>query len=269
MNQNLKLPLSVAIITFNEESNIARCIESVKEIADEILVLDSFSTDKTKEICERYPSVRFAQHAFDGHIEQKNRALSLCLYDHVLSLDADEALDEKLRAEILRLKESWPNEAPEIKGFMFYRLNHYVDQWVYHCGWYPDRKLRLLDRRCGKWTGKNPHDIIALKDAQYKVIPGNILHYSYDSIADHITQTNKFTTIAAKAAYQSGVRSSTFKIITRPLLKFFKDYFLKRGFLDGSYGFVICFINALSALLKYSKLKDLQEGKDITLKQNR
>ena len=147
---------------------------------------------------------------------------------------------------------------------MFNRVTRYIDQWIYHCDWYPDTKLRLWNKNKGKWGGVNPHDIVEMNPtATIRKIKGDLRHYSYNSISEHVIQTDKFTTIAAHAAFKNGVRSSFFKIVTRPLLKFLKDYFLRLGFLDGKYGFVICYINSLSALLKYSKIKDLQDGKNL------
>jgi glycosyltransferase involved in cell wall biosynthesis len=250
--------LTVAIITYNEEKNIGRCISSVVDIADEILVVDSFSIDKTESIClER--GVRFVQNKFIGHIEQKNFALELATHDYVLSLDADEALSLELLTEIKKVKENFL-----LDGYKFNRLTNYAGHWVRYCGWYPDTKLRLINKNKAKWTGTNPHDILKMNDNLVSgFLQGDLCHYSYSSIAEHITQTNKFTSIAAESAYQAGVQSSMFKIVTRPLLKFLRDYFYKRGFLDGRYGFIICFINSLSAMLKYSKLFELQIGKKI------
>lgn len=252
------IKLTVAIITFNEEKNIARCLDSVLEIADEILVVDSFSTDKTESICEQY-KVRFIKNHFQGHIEQKNFALRLATFDYVLSLDADEVLSPQLLSEIKKVKENF-----KCDGYQFNRLTNYNGFWVHHCGWYPDTKLRLVKKEKAQWQGTNPHDILEMKNNEcVESLKGDLLHYSYDSIASHINQTDKFTTIAARAAFNQGKRSSLFKILTRPLLKFSRDYFFKLGFLDGRYGFVICSINALSAMLKYSKLYDLQVGKKI------
>ena len=168
--------LSVVIITFNEEKNIARCVMSVSKIADEVVVLDSFSTDKTKEICESL-SVRFYEHAFDGHIQQKNRAITYASYPHILSLDADEALDETLLQSILSIKNNWIKD-----GYYMNRLTNYCGHWVKHCGWYPDTKLRLWDSRKGAWTGINPHDKYELAegDKNTQHIKGDILHYSLD-----------------------------------------------------------------------------------------
>lgn len=252
------IKISAAIICYNEEAKISKCLDSLVGLADEIIVVDSFSTDKTKEICMAY-DLKFLEHEFVGHIEQKNYALSLCEGDYILSLDADEALSPQLKNNLLKMKANLNASA-----YHFNRLTSYGDFWVRHCGWYPDRKLRLIRKNAGSWQGLNPHDILELDDHSSPIlVEGDLLHYSYDSITDHIDQTNRFTTIAAKAAYACGTRSSLFKIVSRPILKFFKDYALKRGFLDGRYGLIICTINSLSAFLKYSKIKELQEGRDI------
>jgi glycosyltransferase involved in cell wall biosynthesis len=252
------IKLSVAIITFNEEKRIARCLESVLALADEIIVIDSYSTDKTEEICRKYP-VTFIKNVFAGHVEQKNFALTKASFDYVLSLDADEVLSNELQQEITKIKQN-----PLAKAYSFNRLTNYNGHWVRFCGWYPDEKVRVINKNFARWGGVNPHDIIIL-DAGIvsKKINGDLLHYSYDSISSHIEQTNKFTTIAANAAFLKGIRSSWFKIISRPILKFLRDYFYKLGFRDGKYGLIICVINGLSAFLKYSKIKELQEGQKI------
>ena len=253
------IKLTVTIITYNEEKNIGRCISSVQSIADEILVVDSFSTDKTEAICNEL-KVRFIKNVFVGHIEQKNFAIDLSTHEYVLSLDADEALSPLLLEEIKKVKEDFSND-----GYHFNRLTNYNGHWVRHCGWYPDTKLRLVKKSAALWRGTNPHDILEMNSAKAQIgfLKGDLLHYSYESIASHVNQTDKFTTIAAKAAFQAGKKSSLFKIVSRPLLKFSRDYFFKLGFLDGRYGFIICSINALSAMLKYSKLYDLQLAKKI------
>lgn len=246
--------LSAVIITYNEEKNIARCLDSLQGVADEIIVIDSFSTDQTESLCASY-GVQFIKHPFAGHIEQKNIALDHAKGEYILSLDADEALSPELREQILKLKKQGLENA---LGYCFNRLTRYTDHWVRHSGWYPDTKLRLIKKGAARWQGTNPHDILTLHQGKPTWLPGDLLHYSYSSISDHVRQTNKFTTIAAKASFAKGQRSSLFKILTRPPLKFLRDYFWKLGFLDGRIGFIICWINALSALLKYAKLYDLQ-----------
>lgn len=245
-------PISVVVITFNEEKNIGRCLDSVQEIADDIVVLDSFSRDKTQAICEQY-GARFLQHKFDGHIEQKNRAITHAKYPHVLSLDADEALDDRLRAEIQKVKQTF-----EADGYYFNRLTNYCGKWIRHSGWYPDRKLRLWDSRKGKWAGENPHDRYEMEaGSDIRYLKGDLLHYSFYSIAQHMDTINKFSSIAAQMRFRKGQRFSYFRLWISPLWKFFKAYFLKGGFRDGFYGYVICKNSAHSTFLKQVKLYQL------------
>lgn len=250
------IKLSVVIITLNEEKNIERCLASVKNVADEILVVDSLSTDKTKEICQKF-NVRFVEQKFLGYVEQKNFALQLASYDYVLSLDADEALSSELALEINKIKSAFSG-----CGYSFNRLTQYNGHWVRHCGWYPDTKLRMVEKKKARWVGNNPHDALEV-DGEMGHLSGDLLHYSYDSISSHVLQTNKFTSIEAQALYQKGKRATISKLVTRPFYQFFKDYFLKLGILDGRYGFVICFINAMYVLLKYAKMIDLENSKKI------
>ena len=253
----MEIKLSVVIITFNEERNIARCLSSVRNVADEIVVLDSFSTDRTPEICASH-GVRFYQHAFDGHIEQKNRALTFASFPYVLSLDADEALDEVLTQAVLSAKNNWQADAYTIN-----RLTNYCGKWIYHCGWYPDRKLRLWDIRKGKWGGTNPHDkvILANPDAKILHLAGNILHYSYYTLNDHYRQVEYFTTILSKAQFAEGKRANLLTLYASPVVKFLRDYFLKLGILDGKAGFTISRISAQATYLKYKKIRLLQSEK--------
>ncbi|MEP7263735.1 MAG: glycosyltransferase family 2 protein [Bacteroidota bacterium] len=247
--------LSVAIISFNEELNIARCIESVLPVADEIILVDSFSCDKTLEISSRYP-VKIIQHTFDGYIEQKNYALSCCTHEYILSLDADEALSEELTASILEIKAN-----AECDGYIMSRLTNYCGKWIHHCGWYPDKKLRIFNRK-GKWGGTNPHDKLVLPEgSNVCTLKGDLLHFSYYTMNDHMDQIKKFTEIGANEAWKSGVRSSIFKILYKPVVKFLRDYFLKLGMLDGFFGFVICINSSFATYLKYTRLYILQQEK--------
>lgn len=248
-------PISVVIITFNEERNISRCIDSVKSIADDIVVVDSFSNDDTEKIC-REKSVRFIQNNFEGHIEQKNFAVTQAKFPHILSLDADEELSDELKSAILEIKNNW-----KLDGYYMNRLTNYCGKWIYHCGWYPDKKLRLWDSRKGKWKGTNPHDRYEmLAHSITGLLKGDLLHYSYYSIKDHIQQVNYFTDISAMALYEEGKKGNFIKILFSPIIKFLRDYFLKLGFLDGYYGLVICMISAHATFLKFVKLKTLAAG---------
>ena len=245
--------ISAVIITFNEEKNIARCLESLQGVADEIVVVDSFSKDRTEEICRSY-HVKFVEHAFDGHIEQKNWAITQASYPHILSLDADEALDETLKKSILAVKENWTHD-----GYSMNRLTNYCGKWIHHCGWYPDRKLRLWDSRKGEWGGDNPHDKYELFDKNAKTlqIDGDILHYSYYTLEDHYKQVNYFTDILSKAQYNKGKKAPLIVLVFSPVVKFLRDYFFKLGFLDGKAGFTICRISAYATFVKYRKLRKL------------
>lgn len=244
-------PLSVVIITFNEEHNIARCLASVRDVADDILVLDSFSTDRTEAIA-RVHGARFVQHRFDGHIEQKNRAITHAEHPFILSLDADEALDDRLKEGVRQAKNG------DADGYTMNRLTNYCGDWIRHGGWYPDVKLRLWDSRKGTWTGTNPHDRYELEPgAHIEHLPGDILHYSYNNIADHLKQVDYFTTIAAKALAQRGKRAGFVKLYLSPIAKFIGDYFFRLGFLDGRAGFTIARISASATRLKYTKLRAL------------
>lgn len=247
--------ISVVIITFNEARNIARCLDSVRDIADDIVVVDSFSTDQTKEIC-KLKGVRFIEHAFAGHIEQKNWAISQAKYPFVLSLDADEALDATLRESIREAKKN-----PLFDGYYINRLTNYCGKWIKHCGWYPDKKLRLWNSNKGKWDGTNPHDRFVMdKTAKTGFLKGDILHYSYYTLNDHLKQINYFSDINALEAFKKGKKAGILKIIFSPIIKFKRDYFLKLGFLDGYHGFIISAVSAFASFMKYAKLRELHKN---------
>jgi len=254
MSKSVKI--SAVIITFNEEQNIGRCLDSLDKLADEIVVVDSYSTDKTQEICIN-KGARFIQNPFNGHIEQKNYAVSQAYYDYILSLDADEVLSEELRKSISHAKNNWNYD-----GYSFNRLTSYCGEWIRYCGWYPDKKLRLWDRRKGSWGGVNPHDHVVMKsNSSTSHLSGDLLHYSYYTIRQHVSQINRFSDIAAQAAYDKGRKSHfVLDILLNPLLTFFKKYFLKLAILDGCYGFVISINSAFGKFLKYIKLRELNRN---------
>ena len=247
-------PLSVVIITFNEERNIERCVSAVKDWADEILVVDSFSTDATKSICKKY-NVNFVEHIFEGHIEQKNYALSLAKNDWVLSLDADEAPDVQLVKEIINADRTSENLA-----YSMNRLTNYCGKWIRHGSWYPDKKMRLFNKKNTRWAGINPHDKTECDaNVAVKHLKGNILHYSYYSIEQHMKQLDKFSSIAAKEYLIKNKSSGFFNIVINPFFAFFRDYFLRAGFLDGYEGFIIARFTANYTLQKYVKLRQLKK----------
>ncbi|MCD4683660.1 MAG: glycosyltransferase family 2 protein [Bacteroidales bacterium] len=244
--------ISVVIITLNEEKNIGRCIDSVKDVADEILVVDSFSDDKTEEIAKSKGAI-FIQHKFEDYVKQHEFANKKATYDHILSIDADETLSENLKKSIGNAKKYWKHD-----GYSMNRMTNYCGKWIKHSGWYPDIQLRLYNRRKGKWVGVKIHERFTLIEGSTKGhLNGDLLHYSYNSITQHVNQANKFTDITAMAAYESGKKSNGLKIFFNPIYKFIRNYFFKSGFLDGYYGFIICQISANATFLKYIKLKEI------------
>lgn len=249
-------PISAVIITLNEERNIGRCLESLKSVADDVVVVDSFSSDKTKEICLQ-KGARFFQRDFKGYIEQKNYANSLAKYDLILSIDADEALSEELKDSIRRVKENQVHD-----GYVMKRLTSYCGRFIRHGGWYPDKKLRLFDRKKGKWAGMYIHEYVEMvKGSSSGELKGDLLHFSYFSISDHVKQANHFSDITAREYFEKGVKAGYIKILFGPCIKFLRDYMFRSGFLDGYYGFVIARISAMATFWKYSKLRDLSRKK--------
>jgi glycosyltransferase involved in cell wall biosynthesis len=244
--------ISVAVMTFNEEDNIERCLASVQGIADEILIVDSYSTDRTEELCLK-SGARFIQHPFHGYIEQRQYSIDNALHDHVLVIDADEELSEALREAILEAKKNWTAD-----GYTCNRLNSIAGIWIRHGSWYPDRKLRLFDRRKASVKGRNPHDKVEMEaGAKVSHLRGDLLHYTYLTVEEQIQQINRFTAIQAKGNFERGKKASWFSILFSPVFKFITNYFFKLGFLDGYYGYLVCRNMAYSTFLKHAKLKAL------------
>lgn len=244
-------PISAVIITFNEEKNIGRCLASIQGIVDEIIIIDSFSTDNTKEICLKY-NVRFIEQTWLGYSESKNYGNSLALNPWILSLDADEELSAKLRESILEKKyEGF------IGNYSFNRLTNYCGKWIKYGGWYPDSKIRIFNRDTTKWIGKI-HETLKFNDSSSTThLLGDCLHYSYYTVREHLNQTVKFSTTTAKMLHENGKKSNLIKRYISPSFKFIKDYFIKLGFLHGRTGFIICIISAYATYLKYKTLNEL------------
>lgn len=248
------MKLSAVIITFNEEKNIERCLSSLLPVADEIVVVDSFSKDSTEEICRKFP-VRFITNPFEGHIQQKNYAIDQATCDWVLSLDADEALTPELQESILAIKND-----PKLNGYSMNRRTYYCGHWVKYCGWYPDTKTRLIKKSEGRWAGVNPHDRLDLHNNQtVGHLKGDLLHYSYYTMEDHLKQIEYFGDIAAKEQFEMGKNAGWLKIILKTIAQFIKSYFIKLGFLDGRTGFTISRLSAYATYRKYFKLKELNK----------
>ncbi len=252
------MKLSVVIITFNEERNIERCILSIQQLVDEILVVDSFSKDRTIEICEKY-NIKVIQNHFEGHIQQKNFAMKQAQFDWVLSLDADEALSDELTKSIKQIKST---EKPEHNLYEMNRLTNYCGTWVKHCGWYPDTKVRLVNRKFAKWGGVNPHDKLeGNKKENIGFLKGDILHYSYYTKEDHLKQIEYFSKIAASELVKQGKNVGQLTVYLKIGAQFFKSFVLKSGFLDGKTGWQISKLSAFATYRKYSLLRILNENR--------
>lgn len=251
------IALSVVIITLNEEKNIEQCIRSVQGVADEILVVDSHSSDNTVAMAQRLGARIVMQH-FPGHIEQKNFATEQAQHDWVLSIDADEALSGELAESIKKVKANATANA-----YHFNRLNNYCGHWIKHGGWYPDRKIRLYNRNAGMWKGENPHDRWTLHNDKEKpgMLQGDLLHYSYSSISDHLKKIERYSDIAARQKVNKGQDCGILKIWLGPKWKFIKDYIFRFGFLDGYWGFIACKLSSLENLAKYSKTRQYARWK--------
>jgi len=251
------MKLSAVIITLNEEKNLDRCLKSLSGIADEIVVVDSFSIDRTADIAHNHGAV-FIRNKFEGHIQQKNFALAQAQFDWILSLDADEALDDILRISISEVKRNGIYPA-----YTMNRLTNYCGKWIRHCGWYPDTKLRLVRKQMAQWTGVNPHDKLELiKSENVGHLKGDILHYSYYSKQDHYTQIEFFGKIAAREMYQRGIKVSRWLTFIKVLAQFIKSFFIKAGFMDGRAGWHISIRSAFATYRKYELLRKEWNSRD-------
>lgn len=245
--------LSVVIIAYNEEENIGRCIDSIKEIADEVLVVDSFSTDKTMVIAQA-KGARVIQHKFEGHIQQKNWAREQAAFDYVFSIDADEELSSELRQSILSLNKNFA-----VDGYTINRLNFYCGKPIKTCGWYPDTKLRLWNRTKGEWKGINPHDKFELRaECFVQHLPGDLLHHTYPTRESFLQQREKFADISAQHLKDENVVYLLWKMILSAPFKFLRNYILKLGFTEGAIGFFICHHQSREVFQKYFRALKLK-----------
>jgi glycosyltransferase involved in cell wall biosynthesis len=247
--------ISAVIITYNEELFIEKCLASINGIADEIVVVDSFSTDATEEICKKY-NVKFVKHAFEGYRDQKNYALNLATYKNILSLDADEALSDRLRESILSIKDKWKYD-----GYLFNRRSNYCGKWIQHSGWYPDRQLRLFYSDHGKWGELNLHEKFMMSNgAKVGKLKGDLLHWPFSSHEDHLDKMARYSSIGAAEYHKAGRKANIFTPYIHLIWGFFRTYIIRGGFLDGRSGFLICSLYAKSAFHKYKNLRILNKN---------
>ncbi len=250
-------PISLCIITKNEERNLRRCIESVP-FAEEIVVLDSGSTDGTERVA-RELGAKFHAEDFRGHSAQKARATELASHRWVLCLDADESLSPELAAEIDGVLNRADHD--DAVGYELPRKNSYLGRYIEHSGWWPEYRLRLFDREAGGWGGRDPHDRVEVT-GPVKRLQQPMLHDSYQSLSHHLTKVNSYTSIMARELLREGRRFRWSDLLFRPPVRFFKLYVLRRGFLDGGRGLLLAWIAAFYVFLKYAKMWEIRRSKD-------
>lgn len=248
------MKISATIITFNEERNVSRVIESLR-CCDEILVLDSGSNDRTVEIATKL-GARVEEASWHGYAAQKNIAAELATYDWILSLDADESVSEALEAEIWHIKKS----GPRFDGYTMPRLAQYLGRWILHSGWYPDRKVRLFNRKKAKWVGNFVHESVQVIGSVGH-LKSNLLHFTCNSLSEHLRSMDGYTTLAAQeiAAREQGIAFA--RLLLDPPWTFFRSYILKLGFLDGVEGLSIAYMAALYNFVKYAKARHMSPGR--------
>ena len=244
--------ISACVMTLNEEANIRRCLASLTW-CDEIVVVDSGSTDRTVEYCKEFTEQVY-EHPWAGYIAQRNVCRERATFEWVLFLDADEEVSNELRDNILT---ELSHRNGKYDGYQFPRKVFYLGRWINHGEWYPDVKLRLFRKEKGHSGGQEPHDMVIV-DGPVKTLKGNILHYTYSSIQDHVSTINRFSSISAQQKYDSGRRFRFTDLAIRPGFRFFKALIIKRGFLDGLRGVIIASISSFGVVMKYAKLRELE-----------
>jgi glycosyltransferase involved in cell wall biosynthesis len=243
--------ISACVIVYNEERKIRRCLQSLTW-CDEIIVVDSFSTDNTPAVAREFTD-KVYQHEWLGYVGQRNLVRGHARNDWILYLDSDEEVSPGLRDEILA--EFAKPENPFV-GYEFPRIVYFLGRWILHGEWYPDVKLRLFHKNFGRTEGIEPHDRVAV-NGPVKRLRNPVWHYTYDDIRDQNDQANRFSTITAQQKFVQDSGFSWLDLLFRPPLRFIKGYFLRGGFLDGTHGFIIACTQAWSAFLKYAKLWEL------------
>jgi len=244
------MKITATIITLNEERNIARAIESLR-CCDEIVMLDSGSADRTVELAEKF-GARTIESPWRGYAGQKNWAAEQAANDWILSLDADEALSEALEGEIWSLKKT----GPKYDAYTMPRLAQYLGKWILHSGWYPDRKVRLYHRSKAKWIGSFVHESVQV-DGRIGHLDANLLHFTCDSLSEHLKTMDRYTTLAAEELVSHKAKIQTRHMILDPAWTFVRTYFLQRGFQDGLEGLTIAYMAALYTFLKYAKARNM------------
>ena len=249
------MKISATIITWNEETQLARCLESIQGIADEIIVVDSESVDKTREIAGSHGARVFCR-PWTNYSDQKNFASRQASHDWILSLDADECLSASLHEALVTLKKN----SSSAEAYAFRRLAFYLGRWIYHSGWYPDYKTRLYLKDKAHWEGQFVHETLVVM-GRISRIEADLLHYPCESVSAHAGSLELYTTLAAQDLWTRGTHSTFPILLGSAVGAFMKSYFLKGGFLDGIQGCLIATFASYYNFLKYAKLWELERKK--------
>lgn len=239
--------LSACIISYNEENKIEDCLKSLQPVVDEIIIIDSNSTDNTLKIARKYTD-KISQHDFQGYGKQKNLAVEKASNDWVLSLDCDERLSPELQKSLLNIK----NNVEDNCAYSMARKTFYIYRWLNHC-WYPDKNVRLFNRTKTRWLNYDVHESVDTSNMQTRTLSGDILHYSFDSISDHLKVIDKYTQIGAEDLLRKNKSISVISPLSHASWTFLKLYILKRGFLDGFAGLTVAVLSYMHVYIKYSK----------------
>jgi glycosyltransferase involved in cell wall biosynthesis len=250
---NGSLLLSAAVIAGDAARSLGQCLESLAFCDEVVVVVDAGSRDKTLEIARRY-TMHVLEASWHGYVVQKNLALERTEGRWVLAVDADEVVSDALRRSIKRVIAS--NDLG-IVGYTVPRRTRYLGQWIAHSGWYPDRKLRLFRREVGRWEGEELHERIEVNGGHVETMDGDLLHYPYESLSDHLQRIDRYSTLAAEELWRSGVRFRLRHLLLHPPSRFVRSYILRGGVLDGLAGLAIGMLNAFYGFCKYAKLWEL------------
>lgn len=252
------MKISFCLITLNEERNLRRCLESCADLADEMVVLDSGSTDATEKIA-RQSGARFEHQEWLGYVGQKNRAISLASHDWIFSLDADEELSPELRDEI-RLLKSAGELGRDVAGFDMPRCVFYEGRWIRHGDWYPDRVVRWFRKDRAKFVGGKVHERLELNGRIVR-LHGVLHHYSFKDAADHRARSEKYASLWAQEKFESGQTAHFLAPAVHAAFRWLRGYILRRGFLDGAQGWRIAGLCARETFLKYRLLRELNQSR--------
>ncbi|MDB5274133.1 MAG: glycosyltransferase family 2 protein [Chitinophagaceae bacterium] len=252
----MKSPISAVIITKNEEAHIARCIQSLLPLTDDIVIIDSGSTDHTSDVCKQF-SVSFEVKPWQGFSAAKNHGNSLAKHNYILSIDGDEELSADMRQAIAELMNSPIHVAYDLPF-----LTNFCGKWIRHGAWYPESHIRIFDKSVVKWEGDIHEKLIIPSKAKIgKLTKGYIHHYTISNLKEYIEKINHYTSLHAEDLFKRGKKASFVKLYIAPCFSFFRDYILKLGILDGYHGYTIAKQSANYVFLKYMKLK-MMEGRD-------